>query len=50
VPGSTRTISLPAERRRTRVRLAARRQDARGRLAKDRDEFAIVKERTKNRK
>jgi hypothetical protein len=54
VPGSTRTISLPVERRRTRVRLAARRREARGPLARgplarDRDKFAIVKERTKDR-
>jgi hypothetical protein len=50
VPGSTRTISLPVERRRTRVRLSARRRDERGRRAKDRDKFAIVKERTKDRR
>jgi hypothetical protein len=50
VPGSTRTVSVPVERRRTRVRLGARRQDGRGRLAKDRDTFAIVKERTTNRR
>jgi hypothetical protein len=50
VPGSTRTITLPVERRRTRVRLSARRRDERGRRAKDRDKFAIVKERTKDRR
>jgi hypothetical protein len=40
VPGSTRTVSIPLAKRRTRVRLAARGNDQ---TLKDRDRFTVVK-------
>ena len=43
VPGSTRTVTVPLEGRRTRIRLAARGSDG----TKDRDRFIVIRKRTR---